>query len=340
METDPAAVSGLVSDAERLSSPWHRAAETRATDPGSRAGSLLDDHVFLIGRPPLGEFLGFVRLVAVEGQKVSQRQLAEEWRRANDHVREFETREAGWADNPEIQALPAEASELNQRLLADPMLKQSFQVVPTSVGMVELDRLVVFQKQINLSFVKSLQEALGREPDFERVFRFCLPFDHPHPPAQIMQMAGNAFTFISHSNDLRFLDASLFDPVQILGYAPQGPAVAVVGLVVGYGSNFLNAALIEGRLVLGNGSHRAYALREIGITRVPCLIQHVTRRDELEVLGFGDLHKNADNYLKSPRPPVLKDYFDPELRKLVQVPRKLRQVRITFGVEQVDIPAG
>jgi hypothetical protein len=37
--------------------------------------------------------------------------------------------------------------------------------------------------------------------------------------------------------------------------------------------------------------------------------------------------------------PVLKDYFDPKLRKLVHVPRKLRQVKITFGVEQIDVSA-
>ncbi len=40
-----------------------------------------DEHVFLIGRPPLSEFLGFVRLLSVEGQRVSQRQLADEWPR-------------------------------------------------------------------------------------------------------------------------------------------------------------------------------------------------------------------------------------------------------------------
>lgn len=38
-------------------------------------------------------------------------------------------------------------------------------------------------------------------------------------------------------------------------------------------------------------------------------------------------------------PPVFKDYFDPKVRKVVAVVRKLRQVRVRFEVEETDIPA-
>jgi len=40
-----------------------------------------------------------------------------------------------------------------------------------------------------------------------------------------------------------------------------------------------------------------------------CLIQHVTRRDELELVASGDFAANPDRYLKSARPPMLRDYF-------------------------------
>jgi len=43
-------------------------------------------------------------------------------------------------------------------------------------------------------------------------------------------------------------------------------------------------------------------------------------------------------YLKNPRPALLKDYFDPKLRKIVRVAPKARQVRVTFGIEQIDVP--
>jgi hypothetical protein len=35
---------------------------------------------------------------------------------------------------------------------------------------------------------------------------------------------------------------------------------------------------------------------------------------------------------------MLKDYFDPQLRKLVPVWRKSRQIKIEFGVDMVDVP--
>lgn len=35
---------------------------------------------------------------------------------------------------------------------------------------------------------------------------------------------------------------------------------------------------------------------------------------------------------------MLRDYFDPILRKVLPVERRARQVRVSFGVEQLDMP--
>jgi hypothetical protein len=37
---------------------------------------------------------------------------------------------------------------------------------------------------------------------------------------------------------------------------------------------------------------------------------------------------------------VLKDYFDEQLRMLVHVPKKMRQVRLMFNHEPLDLPMG
>ncbi len=299
----------------------------------------VDDQVFLVGRPPLGEYMAFITTLAVGGNSISHGILAAEWRAANDHVRKLEVDEAGWADNPVIAAIPNSQQELAKQVLADPMFQRSYQVVPTNVGIVELDRLIVFQKSINLTYVRSLQSKLGNKPSDDDVFRFCLSVEHPCEPVRVMQTAANSFTFISRSNDFRFVEPRLFGPAELVKYVPQGPVTNVLGLVVGYGSNFLSAIQAENRLILINGSHRAYALREKGITHIPCLIQQISRRAELEVVIGGEISAKPDLFLKEVRPPLLKDYFDPALRKLVQVTRKNRLVRVTFGVEQSDIPA-
>jgi hypothetical protein len=78
------------------------------------------------------------------------------------------------------------------------------------------------------------------------------------------------------------------------------------------------------------GATRAYALRETGIASAPALVLDVTRREELELLGADELNQRPDVYLKDPRPPLLKDYFDPQLRKLVVGRRVRTQVSVGF----------
>lgn len=306
----------------------------------SQTQAVIDEHVFLTGRPPIGEFLGFIRTMSVDGQSADQGYLAEEWRVANDRVTQLEKSEPGVADNLTILSIPQELTQVIQDVISNPVFQRTFRVFPTDVGIVELDQLVVYQKHINLGFVDELKAILGADPSLEAVTRLALSVEKHDPPVRVMQTSANSYSFISPSNDFRFLEAVLLDPRQVTGYTASGLTTAVIALIVGYGSNYLNALSIEGRLVLNNGSHRAYALRDLGITHTPCIIQHISRRDELDLAGVPDLQQNPDRYLKAPRPPLLKDYFDPLLRKIVQVPRNSRQVKVSFGVEPSDIPAG
>ena len=121
--------------------------------------------------------------------------------------------------------------------------------------------------------------------------------------------------------------------------APGGNLVGIVGASVGFGSNFMNAIYAEQRLILNNGSHRAFALRQMGVTHVPCIVQHVSSRDELEVVGSTALRRDPDLYLKHPRPPMLTDYFNPQLRMVLPVHRRLRQITVRLEVEEDFVPA-
>jgi len=296
-----------------------------------------DDWVFLMGRRPMGAALSFIRESSVEGN-LDLASLSDEWRAAHAHLRRLEKAETGLADDPPIAGLSETLGPLEKKVLEDPIFRSSYFMAPCRIAMVELDRLVVYQKHINLAFVRKVQEALGPEPSEELVFRTCLPFDHPMPRFSSGRISQNGFTFLSPSTDLRFLDAALLRPEQLSGCNPPGPVAAVVGLFVGFGSNFLNVVHAERRLILNNGSHRAYALRDLGIRRVPCIVQEASDREELASLVSPDVFRQADRLLGAPRPPLLKDYFDPALRKVIRGKRKARQVRLTFDVEQLDLP--
>jgi hypothetical protein len=297
-----------------------------------------DDYVYLAGRPPLRDYLDFMR-TAIDGHGADRRALVEDWRAAQEHIQTLETAEAGLADGAPTLPLGGHLEHLRQELLLDPVFQRAFDRLPTDIAVVELDRLVVYQKHIDLRYVGLLKERLGPAPGDEDIFRTCLPADHPHPEVRWMQILKDTWVCVSPSNDLRSLGLTLLDPSQVVGYRASGPLAGVVAAVVGFGSNFLHVIHAEGRLILNNGSHRAYALRDMGVTRVPCVVKHVASREELKAFATSKITRNPDLYLRHPRPPMLKDYFDPRLRRVVPVPRKTRQVRVTVRVEETFLPA-
>jgi len=327
-----------------IASPTTLEVDSKAT-PASEPGPIeaappvaRDENLYLIGRPTMKQFIRYVRGHAVNppGDAI----LADEWQAANDYVRTLEKEEAGCADNPPISPLEVNAKyePLLIEFLKDPLVRNSFNTVPTDVAMVELDRLVVYQKHIDLTFVEQLKKKLGPTPSDEEIFRTCLPYDHPQPPVKWSRVH-DSFVFVSHSNDLRFLGTMPLKAEHIKDYPPPGNLVGVVGIAVGFGSNFLNAVCAEKRIILNNGSHRAYALREMGFTHVPCIVQHVPSRELLNVVACSDIRHDADFFLKHPRPTMLKDYFNPKLRKVMPVHRRLHQVTVRFEVDESYLPA-
>ncbi len=311
--------------------------ETKAPAVVPRNGESADEYIYLSGRPTLRRFLRFVRTNCTHHTRESA--LIEEWHAAQNHIRLLEKEEAGCPDNPPITQLDSHYEPLLIEFLKDPLVRGGFNTVPTEVALVELDRLVVHQKHIDLTFAQSLTTKLGRAPSEEEIFRTCLPFDHPHPPVQWSRVSRGKYAFMSPSNDLRFLGTMALDPENIADYPPPGSLVGVVGIAVGFGSNFLNAVYTSNRLILNNGSHRAFALRALGVTHVPCIIEHVSSPEELDLVAAEKVRSDPDYYIKSPRPPMLKDYFDPKLRKVLPVRRRHRQVMVRFEVDEEFVPA-
>jgi hypothetical protein len=298
-----------------------------------------DEKLYLIGRPTLKQFLRFVRNHAVKPP--DEGTLADEWEAAFEFVRTLEKEEAGAADNPGITKLEVNAGNeaLLTEFLKDPLVRNSFNIMPSEVAYVDLDRVVVYQHHIDLSYVRLLERQLGPAPSEEKIFRTALMHDHPRPAVKWSRAHGNRVVFMSASNDMRYLGTMRLQPGNITDCAPPGALAGVLGLAVGFGSNFLNAIYSENRLILTNGSHRAYALRKLGVTHVPCIIQHVSLREKLEVVADSAVVDNPDYYLKNSRPPMVRDYFNPKLRKVMPVHRQLRQVSIKFEVEESNVPA-
>jgi hypothetical protein len=292
--------------------------------------------VFLLGRPPMAEYLSFL-VQASPGQNVDLAAAVARWRKAADVIDGLAASEVGIADNKQPADLPLGLHAKAQQYVEDPTASAAYALVPAKIGLIDLQHVVVYQRQINLAYADQLQKAIGDwGPDDERLLDFCLATDQPPPPIKRYQASDNTFVFQSESTDARFLGSALLDASQVTGHTPPGRAQSAVVLYIGYGMNALTVMSANRRLILSNGSHRAYALMAASITRVPALIQQVTREEELQVAP--KVLQDKQLYLQNPRPPMLKDYFREPLHEVIHAARRNRQIRVQYVQEQMDTP--
>jgi hypothetical protein len=306
--------------------------------PGTHESTVASsEEIWLLGLPKLDEFVSFVKRRTEGGRQADEGALIDRWRVAADRYDQLQVSEKGLAETVEIRELSAPMQPMVERVLGDRYFKKVFSSLPVAFGLVELDKLVVYQRDVTIDHLERVRDRLGDDRSDEALFRTCLPFDHPRPHVSVGESAGR-FVFHSASTDLRFLGAELLEPEQLGDFVPNGPAVGVVALVVGFGSNYLNAVRFGNRLVLNNGYHRAYALRSLGITHVPCVIQAASHAQEIGFAGSSTIGEHASLYFETPRPPLLKDFFDPVLTQSFRTPRMRRQVQISFNTSTLNIP--
>jgi len=337
VNTNGNVLSVVASPVERVDEPVvdvPAPAPAVAPEPAAGRGQRL---LYLSGRPTLKRFIRYVRSHAV--QAPPERELSAMWTRANTIVSALAKDEAGAPDNATTRKLGPEYMPLLEQLMADPLIKYGFNTVPTDIVMVELDKLVVYQKHIDLGHANALAKRLASNLSRDVVFRTCLPFDHPVPPVRWTRVHNGEVVFVSPSNDLRSLGNIRLEPGQLANMAPPGQVVGIAGVAVGFGSNFLNAIQCEGRIILNNGSHRAYALRSVGVTHVPCIVQHAANREELALVADSSITDDADYFLRDPRPSMLRDYFDPRLFTVLDATPRLTVVRVKVEVEENWLPA-
>lgn len=156
-------------------------------------------------------------------------------------------------------------------------------------------------------------------------------------PVKVRRIGSQRYIFSSESTDFRPHTPVLFRPDQLHSHESYGPVSHVVGLIVGFGPNYLSAIRHKGRLVLHNGYHRAYALRDAGVTHAPCIVKTAADADELEIAAGRSVRKNKQLYFESKRPPIFKDFFDPSIAKSHRIRRTLTMIEIEFEIREYTV---
>ena len=277
--------------------------------------------VWLLGQPHLKDYLYFCETKVVDGDKLDARELAEEWRTANDYYCELEQAEAGVADSIDCRPLDRRLKRLARELEANDWFRNSFDNLPYTIELVELDKLVVSQIHVECGFSQGIAARLGPRPSPADLFRFCLPLKRELPPVAIKRLASDRYLFTSPSSDFRQHDPQLLRGADIAHLKLPGPAAALLGISVGFGSNFLSGIRSGKRILLQNGYHRAYALLSAGITHAWCVVELATRKDDLRLTATDDVISDPEFYFAAKRPPILRDYFDPRIAKRLMTKR-------------------
>jgi hypothetical protein len=301
-------------------------------DPFS-AASIEDANVellWLLGQPHLQDYLSFVKHKSVGGRDADPAALADEWRAANDLYHQLESEEEGVADSAEARPLDPRLAAKVAALHAHPWYRATFDTLPTTVEMVELDKLIVYQMSVSNLFSGAKAQTLGRDPSPEDLFDFCLPLERDDPPVKVERLSGDRWLFTSPSTDLRSHEARPLGGAQLAAFASSGPVAGGLALLVGFSCNFMSVVRSDKRMVLHNGYHRACALRARGITHAPAIIQEVTRKDELKVAASESVNDDPAFYFLAKRPPLLKDFFDPRIAKKLAVRPMQHSIEIEF----------
>lgn len=299
--------------------------------------SAVQRRVRLLGQPHLTDYIDFVREKTVDGAHADVRALADEWRAANDHYYALEQSEAGLADRVRTRRLPPRMAALADAFRATKRFAAAFDALPATIALVELGRLVACQQSIALDHAEALARRLPAQPTPEALFGFCHPENGSSAPVETLRLDRDRFLFTSDSADFRPHETMLLRPDQLSGVPGHDPVAAVVGFAVGFGSNVMHAIRVDGRLILHNGYHRAHALIARGIRYAPCVIQEATRRDELKLVGADAVVEAPEFYCRAARPPLLKDFFDPKIAKVLEVRRMRRVIEVRLDVREHQI---
>jgi len=300
-------------------------------------GERICDHLCLPAKQGVAEYVSWVRRLAVDGESIPESDLVRAWRSARERMDHLEREEAGWADHPRVDSLPTSVSSVATALLDDPIVRRSIGPFQARWGLLELDKVVVFQNSVDLALVDDIKKGIPASPTEEDLLNVATGLGNRLSPFNATRVSPTAFDFVSASRDLRCLGVMLLDPAQLACCRAPGRAVAAVGVYIGFALNFLSVIHVQNRFVLFNGTHRACALRSLGITHAPCLIQSVPRMEELELLKIPELVQNSSLYFRAPRPPAFKDYFDNGLRTIIRVPESRRVVHVQVAVQSSRI---
>jgi hypothetical protein len=281
------------------------------------------------------ELKNFLEIQSVDSESRKQ-EIRTAWQAAVATFEELRRAEAGVPETIATRPLSAEHAGAAETLRADASFANTFSNYPCSFEEVEIDKLVASQRSVHVEYVDYLTARYNEGP--RNLFDFCLSPAQDVPPISIGRTAANAFTLSSENPGLRFLGVTEepYHPGMMQTETPGGQAVRVIMLALGFGFATANVYRIGQRMILNNGFHRLYALRRLGITHAPVVVQQITHPEVELPPAITELPR--EHLVENPRPGLMKDFFDDRLTCLVTQRGFIKAVHVGWAANESMIP--
>lgn len=278
-----------------------------------------------------------VRLFGIAAEVEHVREITRSWRDASERMVQLANTEAGLPDQIGVSDPPPSIQARLDEIAQDKLFQASFSQMPTDFKVVQIERLVAPQRDVNLDYVDDLRARIPGK-SIEQLIEFCVGPRAEAPELKALQTAANQMTYSSKSLDLRFLSGSpkLMTEADIEVAHGGGQPVETICLLVGYGAAPINGWMAGQRIVLGNGFHRIVAMKMEGIEHVPMVIQHVANSE----IEFPDQYLGLSRayLLKQERPALVKDFFDALLTVDLRMKARRKILKVSWGTEESIAP--
>lgn len=222
------------------------------------------------------------------------------------------------------------------------------------IKLVKITELISLQYHVDLEHLAELEKKIRPEMTEAEIIELCVDtVGHPdkslRKQQQFTDMQGGFAVFTSDREDLRFRSVECRDVYvrEEMGKPLTEAKTNALLLIFGGGDPFTAAYRIQsvvslpGRppisrqlIVLQDGLHRAYALHRAGYTHMPCVLSDITPST---VSTYLSTWQSRLNYINLVRPPLLRDFFDPNLTMEVAVPPRRTMLRLNWSVETLPI---
>ncbi len=307
-----------------------------------------EEKIYLLGFMPYGEVSGLV--LSELGESFNLDRIKKLWIPKSEKANQLCVSDMQLLDEEKMSTVVKDIDPKYAKKIEE--IEKQLQLTPFwqankhSIKMIKIDELIVLQNFINIDRSDNVAKRISKNASVEELLDYNFDFNRKPSVINNHWIKPNVMLFSTDDHDVRPGMIELRQIPRYVGDGSNGGSVSalVIPVVEGEPSvycirTYAQVQMPDGStktiyfLTLMNGFHRAYALRSLGIEYMPCLIIDPTTAGETQMLmGNWTEERKAQN--ASQRPPLMKDFFNPELIEKFSVRKKLMCIRVELMIEK------